>query len=213
MKIIFFITCVSLIIQSATAAIPQNNEDTFETQYKIAKQSSLPMSVRWKALLSAAEVANGDQFPKLLTFAKDKDWYMRNALLVALEKIDSDLVYDKAKDLLSDKALVVRSAAIEILSKTNDREIRQLFSKEMSKNYNFNGKSSLWVRAQMMKYLVEKPDEGEMGYFVQLIHDKDPKVAQLSMQALEKLTQVRFVDQPKETALAQWKKYIEKNKL
>lgn len=206
-----FIIC-SMVSFQVFAAISEQVENNFEAQYKTAKQAGLPMSVRWKALLSAAEVADGDDFNKLLTFSKDKDWYMRNALLVALEKIESDIVYDKAKELLSDKALVVRSAAVDILSKSKDSEIRRMFSKEMSKKYNFNGKSSLWIRPQMMKYLAENPGQDELTYFVQFLNDKDHQVARYSIQALEKLTQIRFTEKPKETVLAQWKKYAQQNK-
>lgn len=205
------IFCLSVSIQ-VFAAIPEQMENNFEAQFKTAKQAGLPMSVRWKALLAAAETADGDDFNKLLTFSKDKDWYMRNALLVALEKIESDIVFDKAKELLSDKALVVRSAAVEVLSKSKDTEIRRLFSKEMSKKYNFNGKSSLWIRPQMMKYLAEQPEQDELTYFVQFLNDKDSRVSQYSIQALEKLTQVRFTEKPKETVLSQWKKYAQQNK-
>lgn len=184
----------------------------FDEHYKLAKNPALSMATRWRALLQASDVAEGAELNKILSFTKDKDWYMRNAALVALDKMGTDLVYDKAKELMSDKALVVRSAAADILMRLQNSDIRRIFSKELAKNYNFNGKSSLWIRPQMMRYLTQKPQADERGFFVQYLHDRDPVVAAMSVDALEKLTQVRFDAKDRKGLISQWKKYAQDNK-
>ena len=211
---------VTFSVYHVQAAIPNaaasgakiNSEINFDEQYKVAKNPALSMATRWKALLQASDVAEGEQLNKILSFSKDKDWYMRNAALVALDKMGSDLVYDKAKELMDDKALVVRSAAADILMRLQSSDVRRIFSKELSKNYNFNGKSSLWIRPQIMRYLTQKPQADEKSFFVQYLHDRDPAIASMSVDALEKLTQIRFESKDRKALVAQWKKYAQDNK-
>lgn len=212
MKKNIIISLVILCSNVVFAALPEVETNNFDAQYKLASNATLPMSARWKALLAATEVADGHQIQKIVAFSKDKDWYMRNATLVALEKIGTDIVYDQAKILISDKALVVRSAAAEILIKLNNRDVRRIFSEEISKKYNFNGKSSLWIRPQMMKFLVEKPTSEEKSFFVKYLFENDTEVAMLSTEALQKLTNIRFSGKTKKDVIAQWRTYAQKQK-
>lgn len=211
MKILISIIGI-LISQSMFAALPENATTSFEAQYKLANTTALPMTARWKALMLAAEVADSHQIQKIMSFSKDKDWFMRNASIVALDKMGTDLVYDQAKNLITDKALVVRSAAVEQLSKLNNSEIRKLFSEELSKKYNFNGTSSLWIRPQIMKYLVQRPSAEEKSFFVKYLYEKDEQIALLSTEALQKLTNIRFSGATQTEVVAQWKKYSKEQK-
>lgn len=189
--------------------VQNENEQNFSSQIARAKNQALPMAQRWDALIKSAEAADGKQIQQVLAFAKSKDWYMRNALLVALDKMGTDLVYDKAKALVSDKALVVRSAAVDILTRLESQEVRDLLAKELNRNYNFVGKKSLWIRAQIMKNLVKKPYQSEREYFSKLLFDNDPEISLMSMQALEKISQVHFDG---ENALSSWKKFVKDQK-
>lgn len=186
-----------------------DSEQNFSSQIARAKNQSLPMAQRWDALIRSAEAADGQQIQQVLEFAKSKDWYMRNALLVALDKMGTDLVYDKAKALLSDKALVVRSAAVDILTRLESQEVRNLLAKELNKNYNFVGKKSLWIRAQIMKNLVKKPYQSEREYFSKLLFDNDTEISTMSMHALEKISAVHFEG---DKALDSWKKFVKEQK-
>lgn len=189
--------------------VQNENEQNFSSQMARAKNQSLPMAQRWDALIKSAEAADGQQIKQVLEFAKSKDWYMRNALLVALDKMGTDLVYDNAKVLLSDKALVVRSAAVDILTRLENQEVRTLLAKELNRSYNFVGKKSLWIRAQIMKNLVKKPYQSEREYFSKLLFDNDPEIATMSMQALEKISQVSFDG---DKSLDSWKKFVKEQK-
>ena len=189
--------------------VQSENDTSYATQMSRAKNQALPMSQRWDALIKAAEAANGLQIKEVLEFSKNKDWFMRNALLVALDKMGTDLVYDKAKVLVSDKALVVRSAAVDILARLENPEVRDLLSKELNKNYNFVGKKSLWIRAQIMKNLIKNPYQSEREYFSKLLFDQDSEISAMSTVALEKITQVHFDGEGK---LPQWKKFVKDKK-
>lgn len=189
--------------------VQSENDQNFSSQIARAKNQSLPMAQRWDALIKSAEAADGKQIQQVLEFAKSKDWYMRNALLVALDKMGTDLVYDNAKVLLSDKALVVRSAAVDILTRLENQDVRNLLAKELNRSYNFVGKKSLWIRVQIMKNLVKKPYQSEREYFAKLLFDNDPEISTMSMQALEKISQVQFDG---DNALASWKKFVKEQK-
>lgn len=202
MKMIL-VTCVLGFSFSAMAAIPEKEVTNFAAQYQVAANPALAMTQRWKALLKAAELAEGREMEKILAFAESKDWYMRNATLVALDKLGNDMVYEKAKVLVSDKALVVRSAAVDVLSRLNNREIRKIFSQELAKPYNFSGKTSLWIRAQIMKHLIQSPTEEERPFFAHYLFDRDRQIAEMSTLALEKVTNIKFQGSDR---LAQWKK-------
>lgn len=215
MKILNSIICIFTLIlmsQNVLAALPESATESFEAQFKLANNTALPMTARWKALMQASEVADSIQIQKIMNFSKDKDWFMRNASIVALEKMGTDLVYDQAKSLITDKALVVRSAAVEQLSKLTSSEVRKIFSEELSKKYNFNGTSSLWIRPQIMKYLVQRPTAEEKSFFVKYLYEKDEQMAVLSTEALQKLTNIRFSGATQTEVVAQWKKYSKEQK-
>ncbi len=206
-KLVLFICLISL---KTFALIPNENTQTFSAQMNRAKNSALPMSQRWDALIQASELAEGDQIKEVLSFSKNKDWFMRNALLVALDKAGNDLVYDKAKDLVSDKALVVRSAAVDVLNRLESAEVRKLLLDEVNKSYNFVNGKSLWIRSQIMKAMIKKPNSNEMSTYAKLVFDKDIEIAELSSQALERLSKVRFDGKEK---IKSWQNYIKENKI
>lgn len=200
--------CLQCAISSpAVAAVATGNgleATTFIAEYRTAKNEALPMKQRWTALQKASALASGDDFLKVVAFGDSKDWFMRNASLVALEKSGSDMVYDQAKKLITDKALVVRSAAADILIRLNGDGVKRIFSAELEKRYNFNGKSSLWIRKQMMTHLVKNANSSERDFYVRYLYDQDVEIAALSTRALEKITKIRFTAKNNKDLVQQW---------
>ncbi len=215
-KNIIFILSVQFSMMSAVqaAVTPENGieSSTFIAEYKKANNEALPMSQRWSALQKASALASGDDFLRIVAFGDSKDWYMRNASLVALEKSGSDMVYDQARKLISDKALVVRSAAADVLMKLNNDSVKKIFSSELEKSYNFNGQSSLWIRKQMMTHLVKNPTAAEKDFYVKYLFDKDIEIAALSTKALEKIMQIRFTAENDKDLVSQWQKAARQEK-
>ncbi|MFN3697929.1 MAG: HEAT repeat domain-containing protein [Pseudobdellovibrio sp.] len=189
--------------------VPQVNDLNFTSQMSRAQNSSLPMTQRWDAVIKATELANAEQMKDLLNLSRSRDWFVRNALLVGLDKTGNDLVYEKAAALMNDKALVVRSAAVDVLSRLNSRKNRELLAREMTKNYNFVGQKSLWIRSQIMKGLVKNPQSFEKEFFSKMLFDQDTEIANMSTQALEKITNIRFDGPQKLTA---WRKLAKDRK-
>lgn len=208
LKSLMVLLCLQCAISSpAVAAVATGNgleATTFIAEYRTAKNEALPMKQRWTALQKASALASGDDFLKVVAFGDSKDWFMRNASLVALEKSGSDMVYDQAKKLITDKALVVRSAAADILIRLNGDGVKRIFSAELEKRYNFNGKSSLWIRKQMMTHLVKNANSSERDFYVRYLYDQDVEIAALSTRALEKITKIRFTAKNNKDLVQQW---------
>lgn len=152
----------------------------------------LPMATRWKALMLLTEISPKEAIADLQKSAQSPDWYMRNASLVGLESISPERAQQLAHELIADKALVVRSAAVGVLAKDLGPSNRNLFWSEFDKKYNFRAENSLWIRGQILGALAQKPLDEEAPIFMRLLKDKDSHVRLASVQALEKLHGVRL---------------------
>ena len=190
------------------AAIPRLEQKDFNTLIKDANNNAMPMTQRWQALVKAGEVANPDQVVKIQEFVKSSDWFMRNASIVSLETININYALDQAKMLIHDKALVVRSAAVNILSKKNSLDIKRLLAAELDKKYNFSGKQSLWIRPQIMKQMAYTASTQDRQFLARYLFDSDKKVAALSAEGLEKISSIEFSG-PKR--VEQWQNFVKKN--
>jgi HEAT repeat protein len=155
---------------------------------KMAGNDKIDMNTRWSALMRAAAVAEGSEIDKIREFTSSKEWYLRNAALVALNKVDPELAQAEAVKLLTDKALVVRSAAVEIVSHNLSDKNKDILIGEMDKGYNFNRASSLWIRKQILEKIALTATEKDQQLFVKNLFDSDKKISELSANTLERIT-------------------------
>ncbi len=146
------------------------------------------MTQRWNSLVKAADLANVEQINIIKDFSKSSEWYMRNASLVALAKVNLPEAQKQAKLLMNDPALVVRSAAVDVLAMELSEENKNLLFNELSKPYNFNKKNSLWIRKQIIEKFFNVAGSADKSYFIKSLFDTDKEVALLSAKALEKIT-------------------------
>lgn len=160
----------------------------FESHLRSASDVNAGMTARWHSLLSAAEMATPAQIAAIKKFTNSEEWYMRNAALLALKRIDINVAKSEAKKLVQDKALVVRSAAVDLLADNPADDIKQLLIQELNKPYNFNKKSSLWIRKQIVEKLSLSAGPQDKTFFAKNLFDSDRNVAELSAKALEKIT-------------------------
>jgi HEAT repeat protein len=155
---------------------------------RISRSDAETMQTRWKALSLASSLKPEQVLPELELSLQSPEWFMRNAALLSLEKYHPAKAKTAAQRLLKDKALVVRSAAVQVLAKQMDAKIRDLFWEELNSPQNFRRKQSLWVRAEMISSLAEKPEAHETGMFVRNLKDSDKRIQASSVRAMEKLT-------------------------
>lgn len=147
------------------------------------------MNVRWNAVVKMAELKKSDSLTDLKKALKSNVWYMRNVALLAIESIDADAAFDAAKKQLDDPALVVRSAAVEVIAKNKKRseEGRKLLWKELHDKQNRIQTKSLWIREQIAKHLSEEPRKDERQNFLNLVEDKDQNLRSQGELALSKI--------------------------
>ena len=170
------------------ASVSQASVEKFKDHIQMASNAKLNMNSRWTSLIRSTEFATKDTYEDIRKFTSHKDWYMRNAALVALAKVDKDMALDEARKLVKDKALVVRSAAVEVIAKTMNEDNKKLLISEVDQGYNYNKKSSLWIRRQILEKIAVVANQGDRELFVKNLFDQDKKIAELSAKVLEKLT-------------------------
>lgn len=182
----------------------------FTQHMRSAADKKQAMQSRWIALLKAAQLAStAEQVVQLQKFSKDELWYMRNASLVALQKVNRQVAEQTAQLLIKDKALVVRSAAVDVLAENLNEQNKLILRSELNQPYNFNKKSSLWIRNQIIEKLKARADESDRDFFVKGLYDSDTQIALHSAQALEKITGQR---PGKGSAVEGWKEIVKRNK-
>ncbi len=143
------------------------------------------MDIRWKAITSAGLLGGSALKPQIQKALIAKEWFVRNAALVALESMDRNQAKTWAKKFLDDKALVVRSAAVETLARLEDRSAASVLWKKLSAKENFRGSQSLWIRKQITVALAQLDKSESHGRFIDLLEDRDEGVQEAAVQALE----------------------------
>jgi HEAT repeat protein len=154
------------------------------------EERSVP--TRWKALILAAQIDQVGSRADLDRALKDKQWFMRNAALVALQAAHSDQTQKVAVQLLGDKALVVRSAAVAAIDEHADNNVRESLWAELRADYNFRQGQSLWVRREIVEKLSARPQRVEYTSFASALRDRDHALHPSAIAALEKITKLHL---------------------
>lgn len=157
----------------------------------IALRSEQPMNVRWRALTSAARLRRSEAIPDLKEALRSGTWFVRNAALVSLADFAPDEAIKAGRELIQDPALVVRSAAVDVLVTSPAAGDRALLWKELEAPRNRKGRQSLWIRSQIASGLLEKAGVEDVPRFARLLDDRDERLQKIAVNALEKLTEQR----------------------
>ncbi|MFP5519959.1 MAG: HEAT repeat domain-containing protein [Bdellovibrionia bacterium] len=217
-----------LISQAATAAtmsdilnlpapnrtkILQKGSNKHYSQAKsIAFSAEQPMGMRWKALTAMADIKGIDATGDILEASKRKEWFMRNAALLALNEVNPFESKTLALKLLKDPALVVRSASVNVLSRQMDNESRDRLWQELEAEYNYSKGQSLWIRSQILETLAKNPKSNEMALFAKALQDKDERMHEPAIRGLESITKAGIVKDKmdRKKAVSMWQEYLTK---
>mgnify|MGYP001569274346 CR=1 FL=1 len=166
------------------------------------------MQVRWKATTAAGRIGGEKSRPALERALKSDEWFMRNAALVAMMPLDRTTGLVWARRLMNDKALVVRSAAVDALA--NDSASAPLLWEKLYSKENFKGRHSLFIRRRIVEALAENEKPGREAKFVALLSDKDESLHAPAIEALERITQKRLghANEPIKFRKAKWEKWL-----
>lgn len=170
------------------AAIAKQPDRVYETLLDVAQTKTQTMNIRWKAVTAAALLRREKAVPDLMKLSDSKDWYIRNASLVGMAEVAPRQSMKLAHKLLKDPALVVRSAAVDVLSKNMKDADRGVLWKELDSGYNRRSGQSLWIRGQILEALALDAHKSEFKRFSEMLSEKDEAVQKASMKGLEKIT-------------------------
>lgn len=176
--------------------LPSNNQLQAAVAHKqslipelknFARDEKQAMDLRWKSLSLLAALSPVQVVSELDYFINAKEWYMRNAALLIADKYFPDKGGAFARQLLKDKALVVRSAAVDVLSAKLQEVDRDLLWQESAEQRNYRHKKSLWIRAKIILALAKDPTARDSAMFQSLLKDSEFKIQVASIKALEKI--------------------------
>lgn len=164
------------------------------------------LDVRWRSLTALANLGAKSYRWEVEEALKSRDWFMRNAGLLAIQHDDRDLAIRWSKKLLNDPALVVRTQAVKNLIDLKAEAREELWSGLFAKG-NYHDSQSLWVRAYMAKALALVATPKDEKRFLRLLMDNDPRVQRSAVQGLERATGLK-VSSPDEPISVQKQKWL-----
>lgn len=144
--------------------------------------------LRWKAVILFGQLQKVKAMKTLDKALKSSEWFIRNAALIAYSEAIPEKAVAIATESLKDKALVVRSAAIDVLERNLQGETREALWNELDSSHNFRKKQSLWIRPQILKALSNVPEQRELPLFVSYLKDSDSRMHAHAVRGLERIT-------------------------
>lgn len=166
----------------------KKSSELYPVLVDISRNEKKSMPIRWKALTLATRLDSKRAMVELEKNLQAPEWFMRNAALVSMRAIQPDKAKAAALKLLKDKALVVRSAAVDALSGNMTLATRDALWEEMDSEYNYKQKQGLWIRKQILEQLAAHPEKKEIPLLVKVLKEKDESLHPVVFAALEKVS-------------------------
>ncbi len=126
------------------------SKKSYQSLKEIAFNSDYKLGHRWRSMAVIAS-----NFPKSKATKSGlthKQWFMRNSALLGLENGNRKMAHAWAiKYLNSDPSLIVRSAAVDILSKNPSEKVKKVLRANIDNKLNFRKGKPLWVRKNILQ--------------------------------------------------------------
>lgn len=196
-------TALRLPLEQRIDALKIRGDKSLKDLKAIARNEQAPLSLRWKSVTALGRVFPIESKDLLLSLTKNKEWYLRNASLIALKAAYRPFALKAARQMLKDKSLVVRTAAVQTIEEIGSREELRVLWSALNDPKNFRKGKSLWIRAHIMRAIAKNVGAGDEVKLAQFVNDKDPQVQLWSLYGLEKASGTR--KQNKGLSLAQRK--------
>ncbi|MCX7978650.1 MAG: hypothetical protein N2578_06560 [Bdellovibrionaceae bacterium] len=167
-----------------TQALIKQPAQAADGYLEMALDEKLSYELRYKAVSAFSQLKGYAAITDLKRLVSNENWFIRISALNAIERLDEAAFREIALRLLQDRALVVRSAAVDKLKEKMSPEIRQSLWQAMEDKINFHKGYSLWIRAQILEALAQNPLKEESAIFQRFLSDKDEAVRQAARRAL-----------------------------
>ena len=168
--------------------IRNQGPEGYRNLVKIMEDEKQTVELRWRAVTAIGRIGGIESKPELEKALTSREWFLRNAGLIALTNIDRSSAIEWARKLLSDKALMVRTAAVETIAGLRDSQSTELLWTKLYAAENYRGKQSLFIRRRIAESLATLENRGAENRFVHLLEDRDASLHPSAISALERLT-------------------------
>lgn len=185
----------SLLEQPMTARLEQFRAQGLKGQEFLKRAAFDPMNplqIRWRAITTMGRWDTLRFRPELDRALASKEWFMRNAALIALQYDDHTRAVAWSLKALEDKALVVRTQAVRNLIELNATETEPQLWKEMFAQKNFHKGESLWIREHIAEALARFNLPNRTANFRKLLQDEDSRVHRWAIKGLENNTGMKM---------------------
>lgn len=187
--IIVFILIVGFIENSVWAAVSktsaQSNEvESINKKVAVALDLSQKVSLRWQAVVSLKESSAVDKESAIQKMITQGDWVAKNASLELFTGIDLNKAQKWSLDLLSDKSMMVRMKALQVLERLGAKEHRNKLWSILKKD--FIKRESLPVRRMASRLLYKWGSESQEQWR-RLASDPDELIRKLAQTRLSEL--------------------------
>jgi HEAT repeat protein len=178
---------LALPLEARLKALNLEEAHSIGTFKKVIFDKNELLEVRWRAVTAFGRLKPLEARPVLETCLQSSEWYLRNAAVLVLPYQEREWALMKARGLLQDSAVVVRSSAVDVLAHLGAVEAEEDLWKSLNAKENFKKGQSLWVRkkiAQTLEKFVQKKSEPRLRL---LLSDDDRSVQAVAVNALNKI--------------------------
>lgn len=153
--------------------------------YNWALDSNNNLQMRWRAIISLGRSFGDESRHYLQQLLNRPEWFLRNAATLATKYMTDVYRVELLHKALWDKALVVRTAAVEVIREKKVIELENELWKSLSSKQNFIKKKSLWIRKNIVETLRGFAKPSQMNSFMSLLNDSDPEVRRQALLTLQ----------------------------
>lgn len=172
-------------------------DPAFRELEKMAFDKEEDFRNRWRAITSIGQINPQAALKPLEQALTSDEWFVRNAAMISIAYGDRSVALKWARRLLNDKALVVRTAAVQAIAGLSGKELTADLWEKLYAKENFRGSQSLWIRRHIVQVLSRFPRPQDKTKFIALLKDPDKSLYKWAIAGLEKLTG-QFLNHSKE---------------
>ncbi len=196
-------------LKQRVVQLKEYGETGVQSLYDMAFNKDQTVKIRWKALMTLVYMGQKESRSVIERALKSSEWFMRDAGLKAMGQISKSEALVWARRLLVDPSLIVRTSAVAIIKKYNDRQSAEKLWQGLYAPQNYRGKQSLWVRRHIVEALANMNLKGQESKFLRVLDDQDGSLHGPAIKGLEKLRGFTFSKEYKTIPLQKnaWKKW------
>jgi HEAT repeat protein len=168
--------------ENRIAALRSLGPQAFSILERLNADREQNLQVRWRALTALGELEPQKALPLLQKGLLSPDWFQRNASLLALQFGARQHALAAAAKLMDDPSLIVRTSAVQVMTRFNGKEHEDLLWKKLYSSENFSHGQSLWIRKYIAKALVQIGTAKSETKFQKMLADADPEIREIALQ-------------------------------